>query len=324
MQVFAAFMVCTLLSSLGPLYAQTYSDDRIRIIIAPVSGIVEPDLEAVLLGTVRLAIAQQGFTLSGMDGDVQGQPSGDFEFDVRYALSGNHVSLSFSLWDTRQPAPLATNSYELVLDPQFDQSVSAIVLSIVPSAETVMATRTAAAIPPALSAGAAAPPVRRAVRDVKAGLGAFLPMGRAGSYFDFAFRFGAAIGFSLGDDDRWSADLGAMAITFTVDGASSIQARMVFGLLGGGLEYRLVSAGAFFVSCAASAGASLTSMYGTGIDQYIGIMPFGSAELSAGLYLSSVMAIQFVGSSLAMVDFGGDSTAAIWGLSPSLALRMEL
>lgn len=112
------------------IYPQAAPSVLLRLSILPISGTAEPRLESILRGTIELALAQSPFrAFSNADlAAVETRP--DTELKVLYALKAGRVSLRLSFRDQSASLPPRDEAMELELDPQFDQAVSALVLSL--------------------------------------------------------------------------------------------------------------------------------------------------------------------------------------------------
>ena|GEM_PF-4280506 len=176
----------------------------------------------------------------------------------------------------------------------------------------------------ALVADAIRERVRRPASGVGAGIGGFIPLGRAGEYFKIAAQFQASLDFPLDESDRWRAGFSASLLPVSIEGRDTASASSLFATLSGEATRRFSSIGSMTPYLRAAAGPAVASIRGDGATSYTELMPFASASLGAAIRVFGRMGIDLEVSSILFVDTGGGSVAALWGMLPRLVITMEI
>jgi hypothetical protein len=335
-------------------YAQLAPSVLLRLSILPISGNPEPKLESLLRDTIALALTQGPFI--AINADARGAEAQELglELKVLYALRANRVSLRLSFRDQSASLPSRDDAMELELDPQFDQTLSALVLSLLSESAALVAARPAS---PATALKSALPKTATAVQEMpspaavendtefqsmpqagsapplrapgppasfETGLGAFVPLGEAGVYFDAALRLHALYGRYLNEGKNWRLALAGSFMGFSVSGESQEKALNFFALLGGELGYSIRPGAGIDPWLAAGLGPALVVVGAEGVSPLAKILPYLSIGLGSNFMLSRSLSLGLGLSWSLFLDYGRGSSYLLMGLNPSLAARLEL
>ncbi len=347
----SGMMLALFLSCVAPLCAQPTADVPVMLHIypegtsaldgAPAEGSTGSSLESVIRGAIDLALVRHGFVVAEGAAVPNGQPSYEFELSAGYALDMDRVILKFALSDARALMATEAGTFERILDPRFDQALGAYVEGLLIPAERELALRPrvppAPPVPPVAIApltpaapevipdepqGFASPPHRSS--GLQTGLGGFVPLGRAASYFRMAVQYQTGWDVPLGRDRRWSVGAEAAFIPFPLDGQELADAGNLFTMVSAIATLRFATIGYMSAYVAASAGPALAIMHGAGSAIYTKLMPFGTAGLGSEFRIVGRFSLNLEVSSVVFLDTVAGSMASIWGLVPSLSLIMEL
>jgi hypothetical protein len=339
-------------------YAQLAPPILLRLDILPLSGSAEPRLESILRGTIELALAQGPFRVydSSDPGARENQP--DLELKLLYTLSDGRVALRLSFRDQGAFLPPQDEARELELDPQFDQAVTALVVSLLSESAAIVAALPAppsTAPMPALLVPATAvqespssaaedavigngpepqsmPQAHAmpAVPDPKppssfdTGVGVFMPLGEASIYFNAAPRLHVLYGRYLNEGRNWRLSIAGSFMGFLVSGESQERAFNYFTLLGSELGYGFRPSAGFDPWLAAGLGSALVVVNAEDKIPLVKVLPYLSISLGSNFKLSRSLSF---GPGLAwslFLDYGRGSSYLLMGLNPSLAARLEL
>ncbi len=347
----SGMMLALFLSCVAPLRAQSPADVPVMLHLYPVGSSALGDepagddtgssLESVIRGAIDLALERHGFAIAEDAAAPNGQPSYEFELTAGYVLDMDRVILKFALSDARALMGTEAGTFERILDPGFDQALGEYVetllapvereLALRPRLPRVPEVRPAAieTVPPAAPESIpdeAQEPVssRRQPSGLRAGIGGFVPLGRAASYFGMALQYQTGWDVPLGRDRRWSMGAEAAFIPFPLDGQELADAGNLFTMVSAIATLRFATIGYMSAYVAASAGPALAIMHGAGSAIYTKLMPFGTAGLGSEFRIVGRFSLNLQVSSVVFLDTVAGSMASIWGLVPSLSLIMEL
>jgi hypothetical protein len=360
MRTSAIVLFVVLCSASLDSYAQTAPYVLLKLTILPLSGAAEPRLESILRGTIELALAQGPFRALYSADSGAGEKRPDLELKVLYTFSDGRVALRLSFRDQSATLPPRDEALEQELDPQFDQAVSALIGSLLSESALIVAARppsaSAAGEPAALETAATAqdsaaqaaaaaaiaqaPEPEAGYRALEAaeppalapgppasfetGLGAFVPLGEAGAYFDAAPRLHARYGRYLNEGRNWNLGLAGSFMGFSVSGESQERALNFFALLGGELGYGFRPDAGIDPWIAAGIGPALVVVGAEGESPLAKILPYLSLGLGAKIKLSQGLGLGLGIALSVFFDYGRGSSYLLMGLNPSLAARLEL
>jgi len=342
----AAITLALFIGCLSPLGAQQASGVPVTLNIypiasAPVAGPPQGTLESIIRGTIELSLSRRGFAPANTPSSAHADAGSEFELSVGYILEMDRVVLKFSLSDTRGLMPAQTGTFEQSLDPQFDQTLGGYVEGLLAPVERELAQHPriprAVALPvvqpeleplvpepePATLSGTVTPKPR-APSGIEAGLGGFLPQGRAADYCTAGAQGQASYDTPIGPSGLWRACLVASFISFSVEGLNAVRADNLFAMLGAGLKLQLTPLGVFIPYIAACAGPAIAMLHGAQESSFTEFMPFGSAALGVRMGLSARLGLNLELASIVFLDLGDGSSAIVWGLVPRLGATMEL
>jgi len=358
-----AILLFVLISS-TPLniHSQSAPYLSIRLNILPLSGAAEPRLESIVRGTIELALAQSPFRAIDSADLGAGEKRPDLELTVLYALRAGRVTLRFSFRDQSASLPPRDEAMERELDPQFDQAVAALVVSLLSESAAIVAARpafpaaalTPAPVEPAAKVQESPSPAAVAVAAAKAaepspeseylrqagasptarapgppssfetGLGAFVPLGEAGAYFEAAPRLHALYGRYLDEGRKWRLAAALSFMGFSVSGESQENALNFFALIGGELLYAFRPDAFFDPWLTAALGPALVVVGAEGENPLAKVLPYLSIGLGSNFKLSGSLSLGLGLSWSLFLDYGRGSSYLLMGLNPSLAARLEL
>ncbi|PKL08579.1 MAG: hypothetical protein CVV51_08245 [Spirochaetae bacterium HGW-Spirochaetae-7] len=343
----ATIMLAVLFLNIPPAHAQVTAGIPVRVIVSPVRGAAEDSLEAIIRGAIELALNKRNFIVVDAANAGPGRPSFEFDIAVVYFLDVDHVTLTFSVSDTRGRMTTESRTLEQELDPQLDLTIGDFVHTLMAGAERELALRprvpmVSVPVPPAEPASsvqpASSPPAEPATvtgssavagtsrppNGIEVGLGGFLPQGRAADYFKAGAQGQASYDTPVDPSGLWRACLVASFISFSVEGLDAVRADNMFAMLGGGLTLRLASLGIFSPCMAASAGPAIAMLHGAGSTSFTEFMPFGSAGLGTGIRLFERFGLNLELASIMFLDLGAGAPVIVWGFVPRLGATMEL
>lgn len=353
----SGMMLALFLSCVAPLRAQSPADVQVMLHLYPEGSSAlggEPagdgtgsSLESVIRGAIDLALERHGFAIAEDAAAPNGQPSYEFELTAGYVLDMDRVILKFALSDARALMATEAGTFERILDPGFDQALGEYVETLLAPVERELALRPRLPRVPLVpqmpevrpAAIETVPPEspesipdeaqelvssRRQPSGLRAGIGGFVPLGRAASYFGMALQYQTGWDVPLGRNARWSAGAAAAFMPFPLVGQELADAGNLFTMVSATTTLHLATIGYMSAYVAASAGPALAVMRGAGSAVYTKLMPFGTAGLGSELRIAGRFSLNLEVSSALFLDTATGSVASIWGLIPSLSLTMEL
>jgi len=156
------------------------------------------------------------------------------------------------------------------------------------------------------------------------GLGAFVPLGEAGAYFNAAPRLHALYGRYLDEGGNWRLAAALSFMGFSVSGESQDKALNFFALVGGELLYAFRPGAGFDPWLTAGLGPALVVVGAEGENPLAKLLPYLSIGLGANVRLSGSLSLGLGLSWSLFLDYGRGSSYLLMGLNPSLAARLEL
>lgn len=353
----AAITLALLIGCLSSLSAQQATGIPVALDVYPATAVLnagspENTLQSIIRGTIELTLSKRGFTCIRPSSPKHADTVSEFELSVGYILDMDRVVLTFSLSDIRGLMAAETGTLEQSLDPQFDQVLEKYVERLLAPAERELAQhpRTppvvvlpVVSIPTAEPAHVVQPdfvplvsepepdalpgtitPKPRVSNGIEAGLGGFLPQGRAAGYFTAGGQGQVSYDIAIGQSGLWRARLMASFISFSVEGLDAVRADNLFAMLGAGLRLRLASLGAFLPYMTACAGPAVAMLHGAQESSFTEFMPFGSIALGTRIGLNARLGLNLELASILFLDLGNASPAIVWGFVPRLGVAKEL